>query len=229
MKRMRWILLVGALLLSTGGAAADLAAITDPEATDGLKEALAQGAGKAVEQLGARNGFLGNPQVKIPLPAALQRIQKTMRMVGMGRAADQMVVSMNRAAEMAVKEATPLLADAVKSMSVEDARGVLTGGDDAATRFFRDKTSAALTERFLPMVRASTARVDLGRQYDDYVSKAARMRLLKEHDADLDLYVTQKSLDGLYLVMAEQERAIRRNPASAANPLVQKVFGAIGR
>jgi hypothetical protein len=152
-----------------------------------------------------------------------------MRMVGMGAQADELVTSMNRAAEMAVKEAQPLLVDAVGRMSVQDAKGILTGGDDAATQYFRRTTSDALTKKFLPIVKQMTARVNLAQLYNQYAGQAAAFGVVDAKDANIDNYVTRKALDGLFLVIAEQERAIRKDPVGAASNIVQKVFGAIGK
>jgi hypothetical protein len=152
-----------------------------------------------------------------------------MRMMGMGAQADELVTSMNRAAEMAVHEAKPLLVDAVKRMSVQDAKGILTGGDDAATQYFRRTTSAALTQKFLPVVKQMTARVNLAQLYNQYAGHAAAFGLIDAKDANLDDYVTRKALDGLFLVIAEQERAIRKDPVGSASKIVREVFGAIGR
>jgi hypothetical protein len=206
-----------------------IADLSNQDAVQGLKDALVQGADRAVSQLGTANGFLGNPKVKIPLPASLQKAERLMRMVGMGGQADELVTSMNRAAEMAVTEAKPLLVDAVKRMSVQDAKGILTGGDDAATQYFRRSTSAALTQKFLPIVKKMTARVNLAKLYNQYAGQAASFGVIDAKDANLDNYVTQKALDGLFLVIAEQERAIRKDPIGSASTMVQKVFGAIGK
>jgi len=219
-----------ALLAVAGGAhALSVADLSNQETVQGLKEALSQGAGKAVEQLGTTDGFLGDAKVKIPLPDSLKRVERTMRMVGMGRQADELITSMNRAAEMAVKEAKPLLVDAVKRMSVQDAKGILTGGDDAATQYFRRTTSDALTQKFLPIVKQMTAKVNLAQLYNQYAGQAATFGVLDPKDANIDNYVTRKALDGLYLVIAEQERAIRKDPVGSASKIVQKVFGAVGR
>jgi Protein of unknown function (DUF4197) len=206
-----------------------IADLSNQDAVQGLKDALVQGADRAVSQLGTANGFLGNPKVKIPLPASLQKAERLMRMVGMGGQADELVTSMNRAAEMAVTEAKPLLVDAVKRMSVQDAKGILTGGDDAATQYFRRSTSEALTQKFLPIVKEMTARVNLAKLYNQYAGQAATFGVINAKDANLDNYVTQKALDGLFLVIAEQERAIRKDPIGSASTMVQKVFGAIGK
>jgi hypothetical protein len=213
------------LALGAPAAAQSLASLSNQDAVAGLKDALVQGSAKAVSQLGAADGFLGNAQVKIPLPDSIKRVESGLRLVGMGRQADELVVSMNRAAEMAVKEATPILVDSVKKMSVQDAKGILTGGDDAATQYFRRTTSAQLTERFLPIVKKMTAKVQLAEQYNTLAGQAAAFGLVKPEDANIDSYVTRKALDGLFLVIAEQERTIRKDPVGAATGMARKVFG----
>ena len=180
-----------------------------------------------MSQLSLPNGFLDNPKVKIPLPESIRRVESGLRMIGMGRQADELVTSMNRAAEMAVREATPLLVSSVKSMSVSDAKGILSGDDDAATQYFKRTTSAQLAQRFLPIVKQSTAKVQLAQQYNQLAGYAAQFGLVHKADANIDEYVTRKALDGLYLVIAEQERAIRRDPMGAATSVAKKVFGAL--
>jgi len=221
--------LVAGLAVGAPAGAQTLASLSNQDAVTGLKDALIQGSGKAVSQLGAADGFLGNAKVKIPLPDSIKRVESGLRMVGMGKQADELVVSMNRAAEMAVKEATPILVDSVKKMSVQDAKGVLTGGDDAATQYFRRTTSGELTQRFLPIVKKMTAKAQLAEQYNSLAGQAASFGLVKQEDANIDNYVTRKALDGLYLVIAEQERAIRKDPVGAATGMAQKVFGMIGK
>jgi hypothetical protein len=221
--------LIAGLAVGAPAGAQTLASLSNQDAVTGLKDALIQGSGKAVSQLGAADGFLGNAKVKIPLPDSIKRVESGLRMVGMGKQADELVVSMNRAAEMAVKEATPILVDSVKKMSVQDAKGVLTGGDDAATQYFRRTTSGELTQRFLPIVKKMTAKVQLAEQYNSLAGQAASFGLVKQEDANIDNYVTRKALDGLYLVIAEQERAIRKDPVGAATGMAQKVFGMIGK
>ena len=215
------------LVICGPAAGLSLSDLSNQDATQGMKDALVQGSGKAVSQLSLPNGFLGNPKVKIPLPDSIKRVESGLRMIGMGKQADELVVSMNRAAEMAVAEATPLLVSAVKSMSVSDAKGILTGGDDAATQYFKRTTSAQLTQKFLPIVKETTAKVQLAQQYNQLAGQAAQFGLVRKEDANIDEYVTRKALDGLYLVIAEQERAIRRDPMGAATSIAKKVFGAV--
>lgn len=207
--------------------AAGLEAVSAEESSGALRQALSQGALAAVASLGRTDGFLGNPKVKIPLPENLQKAEKLMRKLGMGKYADELIVTMNRAAEAAVPEAKTLLLDAVKQMTLQDAKAILTGGDDSVTQYFRRTTSAPLTERFLPIVRQATERVELANKYNRYARQASKLGLLDKKDASLEAYVTEKALDGLFLMIAEEERAIRRNPLGQASSLLQKVFGAL--
>ena len=215
------------MLLAASAHALSLADITGKDASGGLKEALTQGAGKAVEMLGRQDGFLGNPKVKIPLPESVQKVEGMMRGLGMGKQADELVNAMNRAAEAAVPQAKTLLVNSIKQMSVEDAKGVLSGGEDSATQYFRRTTSGPLGEKFKPVVQKAMAKVKLAEKYDQLAGKAAKFGLVREQDAHLENYVTQKTLDGLYLMIAEEEKAIRQDPAGAAGKLAKKVFGAL--
>jgi hypothetical protein len=207
--------------------AAGLDAISADESGGALRQALSQGATAAVASLGRPDGFLGNPKVKIPLPESLQKAEKLMRKLGMGKRADELITTMNRAAEAAVPEAKELLVNAVKQMSLQDAKAILTGGDDSATQYFKRTTSAPLTEKFLPIVKKATEKVKLAEKYNRYAKQAAKLGLLDEKDASLEDYVTQKALDGLFFMVAEEERAIRKNPLGQASSLLQKVFGAL--
>lgn len=208
--------------------AAGLGDISNADAVSGLRQALTDGSATAVKLLGAENGYLGNPKVKIPLPPGLQKIESGLRMMGMKKQADDLVLSMNRAAEAAAPEARQLLLDAVKKMSVQDAKGILTGGDTAATDYFKRSTEAQLTQRFLPIVKKATDRVGLAQQYNNLAGQGAALGLVKAEDAAIESYVTRKALDGLYLTIAEQEKSFRRNPVAATSTIVKKVFGALG-
>ncbi len=214
--------LVLSLLLPFSVQAAD---VSSGEAASGLKETLTRGAEIAVDQLGKPNGFMGDARVRIPLPDSIRKAEKMMRTLGAGKYADELIETMNHAAELAVVEAKPILVNAVKNMSFDDARAILTGGDDAATQYFRRATSTDLTAKFLPIVKQATAKVELADKYNDYAGKAAKMGLLDKKDANLDQYVTQKALDGLFLMVAEQEKAIRKDPISTGSALLKKIFG----
>ncbi|HZV53498.1 MAG TPA: DUF4197 domain-containing protein [Rhodocyclaceae bacterium] len=222
------ISIIAALLLSTAAHAFSLDQLSNKDTAGGLKEALTQGAGKAVDILGKNDGFLGNPKVKIHLPGNLEKAADLMRNFGMGKQVDELETSMNRAAEAAVPEAKKLLVESIRKMSVDDAKGILAGGDNAATEYFRRTTSTQLGEKFKPIVQKSIAKVKLAEKYDQFAGKATKFGLVKEQDGHLDNYVTGKALDGLYLMIAEEEKAIRANPVAAAGSLAKKVFGALG-
>lgn len=206
---------------------AQLDRITSRDATAGLKAALEKGSQAAVAHLGRPDGFFLNPQVKIPLPDSLQRAERMMRRVGMGRYADELVLTLNRAAEAAVPEARQLLVQAVRRMSVEDAKVILTGGETAGTEYFQRATSQQLHDRFLPIVKKSTEKVGLAQKYNAYADKGVSLGLVKKEHANLDEYVTQRALDGLFLVVAEEEKKIRKDPVGTGTAIIRKVFGAL--
>ncbi len=214
-------------LLATPMFSYDLSALSDKEVGKGLKEALVQGVGKAVSQLSVADGFLGNPEVKIPLPPSMERAEKVLRDIGMGKYADRLVTTMNRAAESAVTEAKPILLDGVKKMTLADAKAILTGPEDSATQFFRKTSGEAIIEKFLPKVKAATGRVKLAEDFKRFAKPAAQFGLLDKQDADLDQYVTRKAVDGLFLMIAQQEKAIRADPVGQASKLLRKVFGSM--
>ncbi|BBJ00322.1 hypothetical protein FGKAn22_20140 [Ferrigenium kumadai] len=205
----------------------DLSMFSNKDQVASLKQALTQGAETAVRNLAKENGYLGNDKVRIPLPESLQKADNLLRKFGMGSYADDLVTSMNRAAEAAVPEAKTLLIGAVKQMTVADAKAILTGGDDAATQYFRKTTETALTGKFKPIVAKSMQKVKLAQTYDRFAGKGAQVGLVEERDAKLDDYITRKALDGLFLMMAEQEKAIRANPLEATGNLAKKVFSVL--
>jgi hypothetical protein len=216
-----------ALVVISGPAAASLDRISNADQVSGLKQALSDGSIAAVAKLGVQNGFLSNPKVKIPLPPSIQRVEGAMRAFGMGKQADDLVLSMNRAAETAVVEAKPLLVDAVKKMSVQDARRILTGGDTAATEYFKRHTQSPLAKRFLPIVKRATDKVGLAQQYNSIAGQGVAFGLVKEDQATIERYVTRKTLDGLYFMIGEQEKNFRKNPLGASSDIVKRVFGAL--
>lgn len=227
MTRILGVLLSFVMLAAGQGAAAGIADLSNADATSGLRQALTDGSAAAVKMLGAENGYFGNARVKIPLPPSLQKIESGLRMMGMKKQADELVLSMNRAAEAAAPEARQLLVDAVKKMSVQDAKAILAGGDTAATDYFRRTTQTQLTQRFLPIVKKATDRVGLAQQYNNLAGQGASLGLVKKEDASIETYVTRKALDGLYLMIAEQEKSFRQNPVGATSDIVKKVFGAL--
>lgn len=222
MRRLAMVALAS-MLAATGHAATTAASKT--ETADGLKAALTQAASTAVTTLGRPDGFLGNPEVRIPLPGKLDKAAKKLRKLGMAKQTDALELAMNRAAEAAVPEAKALFVDAIRQMSVADAVGLLRGPDDAATQYFRGAMSGKLAERFQPIVSKATESVQLAKQYNEVAGRASSLGLIDQKDASLDAYVTRKAMDGLFLVMAREEAAIRKNPLGQANALLRKVFG----
>ncbi len=220
---------LGTLLLAYASnvQALSLGDLSTADASGGLKAALSQGVQAAVTSLGRPDGFLGNPRVRIPLPGYLEKATQMLRMVGQGGRIDELVTAMNRAAEQAVPASKDLLIAAVRGMSVSDAKGILTGGDTSVTQFFVGKTRAPLTERFLPIVTTATARVQLADKYNAIAAKASGLGLMKSEDANVQRYVTGKSLDGLYLIIGDEERKLRQDPVGSGSAILQKVFGAL--
>jgi len=214
---------------STGAPAGGVDSLSNTEASGGLKEALTQGVSKAVASLGATDGFFGNNAVKIPLPDSLKKIQKGMKLMGMGKQSDELVLKMNRAAEAAVPEAKTLLVGSIKQMSLADAKAILTGPQDAATQYFKKTTSAQMGEKFLPIVTKATENVQLADSYNKYAAMGSKFGVVKKEDANINQYVTKKALDGVYYMVAQEEAAIRKDPLGQASSLLKKVFGAIGK
>lgn len=220
---------LGFVLFASHANALSVSDLSNTEASGGLKEALTQGVGKAVSTLGATDGFLGNKEVKIPLPNSLKKVEKAMKLMGMGTQSDELILKMNRAAEAAVPEAKTLLVDSIKKMTVADAKAILTGPQDAATQYFKKTTSEQMTAKFLPIVEKATANVQLADSYNKYAAMGSKFGVVKKEDANINQYVTKKALDGVYLMIAKEEAAIRQDPVGQASSLLKKVFGALGK
>ena len=223
---------IGALVLATYQQAhavslGDLAGISNKDASAGLKAALEKGALAAVALLGKTDGFFGNEKVRIPLPGYLNDVAGLLKNLGQGKRVDELTLSLNRAAEAAVPMGKTLLVNAVRNMSVLDAKNILAGGDTSVTTFFADKTRAPLGVTFLPIVTQATEKVGLLNKYNEFAGKAAGFGLVKKEDANIQQYVTGKSLDGLYLVIGEEEKKIRRDPVGTGSAILKKVFGAM--
>ena len=216
--------LLGASALGCAGWAAAFA-LSEVDAAAGVRAALERGAYSAVSLLGRNDGFFGNPNVRIELPGFLRDAAKLLKFTGQGRRVDELVVAMNRAAEAAMPEAKALLIGAVKSMSVEDALQIVRGGDTSVTQFFSAKTREPIGLKFLPVVGRATEKVALAQKYDAVAGKAAGMGLLSKDEADLKGYVTGKALDGLYFMIGEEEKKIRRDPVRTGSAILKKVFG----
>ncbi len=205
--------------------AAACAGVSEGDAAQGVRAALERGALAAVGALGRADGFMGNPLVRIPLPGALKDASKLLKATGQGRKVDDLVMAMNRAAEAAVPVARPIFVKAVKSVSVDDALKIVKGGPTAVTDFFSARTRAPLADEFLPIVTTATEKVSLAQRYNAVASKAAGMGLVKDDDANIQKYVTGKALDGLFLMIAEEEKKIRADPLKTGSELLRKVFG----
>jgi hypothetical protein len=226
-KIIRLLIASALLLVSLAAPAGLLDSITQKDAVAALRATLSQGAVNATARLGLKDGFLANPQVKIPLPGKLQDAQKLLQMLGLGARADELVTTMNRAAEAAMPEARTLLVDSVKQMTPQDAKGVLSGGDDAGTQYFRRTASDKLREKFLPIVKRNTEKLQLANQYNSLAGQAGKLGLVNAQDVSIEAYVTNKALDGLFLMIANEERAIRKDPVGQGSALLKKVFGAL--
>ncbi len=200
-------------------------ALGETEAASGVRAALERGAASAVSLLGKPGGFLDNPQVRIPLPGALKSAASMLRALGQQKRVDDLVNSMNRAAESAVPEARPLLLDAVHTMSVEDAVKIVRGNDTSVTDFFAAKTRAPLGVKFLPIVTAETRKVSLAAKYDAVASKGSAFGLVKPEDANVEQYVTRKALDGLFFMIGQEEKKIRADPVGTGSAILKAVFG----
>ena len=231
MQRRQFTPALAVLFLARAGCAALLGraagafALGETEAASGVRVALERGADSAVSLLGRPGGFLDNPQVKIPLPGALDKAASMLRAIGQGQRVDDLVTSMNRAAEQAVPAAKPLLLNAVHSMSVEDAVRIVRGGDTSVTDFFAAKTRAPLGEKFLPIVTAETEKVSLAAKYNAVASKGSTFGLIKPEDANVEQYVTRKALDGLYFMIGQEEKKIRADPVATGSAILKAVFG----
>ncbi len=213
--------------VSVPEATSTVTGLTENEMVAGLKEALRKGTQFAVDTLGKDGGFLDNSQVRIPMPDSMKWVDKSLRKLGQDSLADEFIASMNHAAEQAVPEAAAIFGEAIQAMSLEDAKSILKGPDDAATRYFRKTTEAALTEKIRPIVVQTTEKAGVTSTYKKMMSSAGGFTSFLSRDVtDMDGYVTEKTLDGLFLMIAEEEKKIRENPLERSSALLKKVFGA---
>lgn len=221
----RSLLALACLCISSSALALSLSDLSNKDAGAGLKAALNKGAMAAIGKLGVQDGFLNNDKVMIRLPAQLEKARPILKMAGLAPQLDELVLSMNRAAESAVPLAKPLLLDAVKSMTVADAKNILKGGETSVTDFFRQKTATPLGIKFLPMVKGVTDKSGLSAKYNSIMGKVQKFGIASEQEATVEAYVTQRALDGMYLMIAEEEKAIREDPLGAGSKIIGKVFG----
>ncbi|WP_085632050.1 MULTISPECIES: DUF4197 domain-containing protein [unclassified Pseudomonas] len=224
---LRFAGLCAGLMISAGASALSLSDLSQSDATGGLKDALTQGAQLAVKQLGTPGGFSDNPDVRIELPGKLGKVASKMKAFGMGDQVDQLETSMNKAAETAVVQAQPILVDAVKKMTVEDAKGILSGGNDSATQYLNKTSREQIRAKFLPIVKQATDKVGVAQKYNAFAGQAATFGVVDAKSANIESYVTEQALDGLFEMIGKQEETIRKNPAAAATGLAKKVFGTL--
>jgi len=215
--------------LKTTGGSSQVSGLTTAEMDGGLKEALAVGAERAIKGLSRKGGYLNDATVRIPLPGALEKTEKVLRMMGQDEAVDEFITTVNRAAERAIPQASKIVGNAVHQMTIADAQKILTGPDDSATQYFRGKTTKPLTVAMLPIVKKATASAGVTSAYKGMLDKAGSASSLMGDSLDLDAYVTEKTLDGLFLKVAAEEKAIRTNPVARSTDLLKKVFGAVKR
>ena len=214
-------------LISTSVSALSLSDLSQQDAGAGLKDALIQGADMAVKELSAPGGFSDNPDVRIELPGNLGKASRTLKMMGMGGQISQLEDKMNQAAEAAVPQAQSLLVEAIRNMSVQDAKAILTGPNDSATNYLESSSRDQIRALFLPVVKNATDQVGLAQQYNTFASQAANFGVVDSKDASVEGYVTERTLDGLFEIMAAQEADIRSNPAQAATNIAKRVFGSL--
>ncbi len=220
---------VSAFLVSISFAAfaLSLSDLTNQDASAGLKAALEKGSAAAVAKLGVEGGFANNERVRIKLPAKLDKMRAVLQMTGQANKLDELEASMNRAAEAAVPLAKPLLVNAVKSMTVADAKNILTGGETSVTDFFRQKTAESLGVKFLPLVKNVTDQAKLAKKFNSVMAQAQQVGVGLDQEPTVESYVTKRATDGLYLMIAEEEKAIRKDPIAAGSKIISKVFGAL--
>lgn len=224
----RLLILIGVLAtMSIGVSAQRTGNVSDSDISLGLREALGNGVKAAIKTLGKTDGFLANPRVKIPLPKNLQKVEKALRVAGQGKAVDEFVVSMNRAAEKAVPVAVDVFVDAIKQMTFEDVRQILFSKEqDSATQFFRRTSEEKLREKFRPLVEDATTQVGVTQKYKTMIGKYGfAARFLGADASDIDGYITQKALDGLFMYIADEEMKIRKDPIKRTTSILKKVFG----
>lgn len=221
--------------------ATSLGALSEDQVAQGLKEALGKGVQQAVAQLGSQGGFLTNLNVKIPIPASLQKVEKTLRTLKQEALADEFITTMNRAAEQAVPQAATIFADSIKQMTIADAKAILTGPEDSATQYFRKTSTNALEKAFLPIVKQATAKAGVTSSYKRMMDAAGAGALgqspggalgalgVSRDATDIDAYVTRKATDGLFKMVAEEEKRIRQNPLARSTDVLKKVFGAVAK
>lgn len=199
--------------------------LTEKDAADGIKEALVNGTGESVKLVSVLNGYWGNPEIKIPFPSEAKEMESKLRAIGMAKKVDEFNESMNRAAEKAASEAKPIFIAAIKGMTVRDAINIVKGADNAATMYLKNTTSPELIEKFQPIIKTSLENVNATRYWSDLITIYNKIPLVKKMNPNLPEYVTQKAIDGLFIMIAKEEIKIRKDPMARTSELLKKVFG----
>jgi hypothetical protein len=199
--------------------------LTTAEVAEGLKEALVKGVSTGSETVSQLDGYFKNPEIKIPFPPDVKKVENTLRDIGLGNEVDKFVMTLNRAAEDAANEAKPIFVNAITSMTIEDAWGILKGEPDAATQYLKRTTSNPLREKFKPVIQQSLNKVNATKYYSDLVTRYNKIPMVEKVNPNLDDYATEKAIAGLFVMIAREERAIRENPAERTTALLKKVFG----
>lgn len=199
--------------------------ISESEAVQGIKEALVKGTGESVNFVSVMDGYFGNPEIKIPFPDDAKMVESKLRAIGMGKQVDEAILSLNRAAEDAAKEAKPIFVNAITAMSISDAIGIVKGPDDAATSYLRNTTSPDLRLKFKPEIQKSLDRVQATKYWKDLITTYNKIPLVQKVNPDLAAYVTDKAIQGLFLMISKEEKKIRKDPLARTSEILKKVFG----
>ncbi len=202
---------------------------TSAEVTNGLKEALTQGATKGAKLVSQLDGYFKNPEIKIPFPPDVKMVETKLRSLGLGNQVDEFVLSLNRAAEDAAKEATPIFVSAIKQMTIADAMGILKGEPDAATQYLKKTTTVQLKEKFKPVVQNSLNKVNAIKYYADLIGNYNRIPFVQKVNPDLNAYATDMAVQGLFVMIAKEEKNIRKDPLARSTDLLKKVFSSQGK
>lgn len=199
--------------------------LTEKDAADGIKEALTKGTENSVKLVSNINGYFRNPEIKIPFPPEAKEMESKLRAVGLGKKVDEFILTINRAAEDAAKQATPIFIAAIKNMTITDAINIVRGNDDAATKYLKNNTSPELNKKFLPPIRTSLNKVDATKYWKELVNLYNKIPFVTKMNSNLPQYVTGKAIDGLFIMVAKEELKIRKDPVAQTTDLLKKVFG----
>ena len=235
---MRQIILIGCILFVTVNAQAQFEklkkaaksitsgnALSSEEIAQGLKEALTNGISKGSDLVSQVDGYFKNPEIRIPFPPEAKKAEEKLRQMGFGNDVDKFVLTLNRAAEDAAKESKPIFVSAIKSMTIQDAAGILKGQPDAATQYLKRTTSSPLKDKFKPVVQNSLNKVNATKYYKDLINTYNKIPLVQKMNPNLDDYATDKAIEGLFVMIAKEEKNIRSNPLARTSELLKKVFG----